>query len=413
MRIAFISWELPPATGGGGIGTYLTHVIPMLVEGGHEVEVFAGAGRGSEGTQNEGGALVHRCGRTVPEFLELLGSSIQSRHLVRPFDVAESPEYLAQSIPVRRALPELPLVVKLHTPGFLVDRLNFVEFPLAARARWHLGALRRLTWPRPLPRQPQYSAEDDAEAIATYEADQVSAPSTAIWDVLQKEWNLPTRLKFAVPLPFRPDARLLELPVQRSTNTLLFVGRIEARKGICELVRALPDALRRVPEMRVRLVGRSHGAPDGRGDFADWVRRQLARFGDRVECPGAVDPASLPAVFGNADVAIFPSRWESFGYVCLEAMAAGCAVIGSQNGGMLELLDHGRSGCLVDPFSTKSMSDAIVTLFRDRACREQLATRARERVLTAYSPGELLAEYEQGYELAIANHSGRRVRCQN
>jgi glycogen synthase len=413
MRIAFISWELPPATGGGGIGTYLVHVVSMLVEGGHDIEVFAGAGGGGEGSRKEGEVLVHRFGATVGEFLDQVGGVVRDRHSLSAFDVAEAPEFFAQGAAVMQLAPDLPVVVKLHTPSCVVDRYNFNPLPFRSRLRWRIGALRRLKWPQPLPRLPEYSAADDPEAVTTRMADQISAPTEAIWNLLRKEWELPAEKRFDVPYPFRPDERMLALPISRSTSTLLFLGRLEGRKGVVELVHALRRVLRKCPKLRVRFVGRAHPSPSGSGDFADWVRRQLRSFSDRVELPGPIPSESLPEVFASSMAAIFPSRWENHPNVCLEAMSAGCPVIGSCHGGMPEILDGGRCGMLVDPFRESEVGNAIIRMFEDVALRQEYAAAARERLLTAYDSGRLISRYEAGYELAIANHERRLSQCRS
>ncbi len=102
-------------------------------------------------------------------------------------------------------------------------------------------------------------------------------------------------------------------------------------------------------------------------------------------------------------MAVFPSRWESFGYVCLEAMAAGCGVVASRHGGMAEIIEDGISGLVVDPSHSQSLSAAISRLIDSPAERLRLASAARERVLSTYAPSVLIDRYIEGYQAAIAS----------
>jgi glycogen synthase len=407
VRIGFISYEMPPATGGGGIGTYLTNVLPMLMRGGHDVELFAGAGAGADGSRIEEGITIHRVGRSVPEFLERVGDVIGDRHRALAFDVLEAPEFYSQSKPVQAAAPNVPLVIKLHTPMSVVEQLNYTPYTAAMRLRRTLGAFRRLQWPEASPRAPKVDWQSDPEREAAVHADQISAPSSAIWERLEREWKLDPAVRFDVPLPYAPSERLLALSTERSTRTILFLGRLEVRKGIIELAKALPEVLSSDPAIRMMFVGRPLAAPDGRGSFADWLRRKLSRYAGKLDFVDHVPQDQLPGVFGSADVAVFPSRWESFGYVCLEAMAAGCGVLASRDGGMAELLDGGRCGVLVDPSSSSELSVGIRLLLENPGARQRLAVAARERVLQSYSPAALLKRYEEGYQLAIDRRHSR------
>lgn len=409
MRIALVSYEFPPQTGGGGIGTYLVHVRRMLVERGHAVEIFAGAGAGSEGTIDEDDGLVHRGGATPSEFLTQVGPKLASRHCAAPFDVTEAPEYLAQSVPSMKYIPDVPLVVKLHTPSFVVRSKNWT--PPSRKMRWRrwAGAIMRLHRPTHWNDPGRYDASADPERVATAKADLVAAPSRAIADLVREEWSIPSELVTEFPLPFQPNEVLTRLQAPGRTQTVVFVGRLEVRKGILELLRAIPFVLRTRPQTTFRFVGSAHPSPDGRGSMQDYLLRKLCRYKASLNFMGEVPPARLVGIFDEADICVFPSRWESFGYVCLEAMAAARGVIGSWNGGMAELLDGGCCGILINPDDPRQIADAILSLFDDSARRAELGRAARERVLTEYSFATLGPVYESAYRQAIENRRLKAV----
>lgn len=145
----------------------------------------------------------------------------------------------------------------------------------------------------------------------------------------------------------RPQARRA-LGLGAGGPMLLFVGRIQALKGLDVAVRALADVVATLPEAFLVVVG----GPSGREGVGE-----VARIGALVEDLGLdghvrmVPPAPhelLSTYYRAADVCLVPSRSESFGLVALEAAACGTPVVASAVGGLRTLVDHGRAGFLVE-----------------------------------------------------------------
>jgi len=127
---------------------------------------------------------------------------------------------------------------------------------------------------------------------------------------------------------------------------LLFVGRIQALKGVDMAVRALASLS--VPDARLVVVGGPSG-PDGEAELGR-VRRlaQGLGVGDRVGFVAPQAHDNLSHWYQAADVCLVPSRSESFGLVALEAAACGTPVVAAAVGGLRTLVDHGTSGFLVE-----------------------------------------------------------------
>lgn len=400
MRIAFVSYEFPPETGGGGIGTYLAQVTGLLAARGHEVEIFAGADAVGESSRVSSGVWVHRVASTGSQtFRDAIVPAFALRHRERRFDVVEGTDFDASALGLKRVFPGLPYVVKLHTPRFVVDALHRIEPTTWQRFRMLVGAWRRGHPRVGAQRSPDANAE--AERMAVRLADEIAAPSKAIAD-LALGWEKITASKIAVfPYPFVPPPELLALPPEGPGNRVSFLGRIEPRKGVEDLARAIPLALKRNPTLRFRFIGREMPGPDGRGMVAR-LRRLLGAHARAVEFPGPCRPDELPTVLAATDIVALPSHWESFGLVCCEALAAGRAIVATSGSGFAEILDQGAYGMLVRPRAPAALAAALVRLAGDRAERVRLGQAGRARVGTAYSADAVLPEQLASYERAIA-----------
>ena len=405
LKIALISYEYPPDTALGGIATYVEQAAHMLAQRGHQVEVFAGSPQ-SELAQTQTEALpcnhsliVHRYGVTNrTEFAERVGLAFAQRHEQIAFDVIEGPDCGAEAAAAVRRVPDIPLVVKLHTPQYLLHQLGKLPLSWPAKTRMTLGALRRGKLPQP---PPVYDRQTDAEYWHTQAADRVAAPSMAIGQRILDDWAIPPDRVVPVPYPYCPSPELLSIPVQTQTQRITFIGRLEVRKGILDLAKAIPRVLRRYPQAQFRFVGPPWPSPVPGLDMQQYLTQRLGRHRSALEFTGGVSLTDIPNYLATTDICVFPSIWESFGLVCTEAMSAARGVVGSAAGGMTELLDGGSCGHLVPPRQSKQIAAAILDLLNHPEHRMELGTRARERVTSHYSLTRIAQLQETTYRQAI------------
>jgi glycogen(starch) synthase len=403
MRIAFISYEYAGRASGGGIGTYVRHAAEMLAGRGHEVEVFThGATAGEAGAQ----VVVHGAAADRAGFARAIAPVFAARHAEAPFDVAEGPEYGADAAAVARAFPDLPLVVKLHTPAFLISEINHGYLSLPHKARFMLGGLRRGRLAKPYW---TYAPQRDPERLHALAADEITAPSTAILDLLAARWGLPAERLARIPHPFVAAAELLAAPVETMTRRITFLGRLEARKGVIELAQAIPRVLARAPQARFRLIGRSLPHPATGEDMAAHVRRVVGPGAAAVEFVDGVPHADVPRLLCDTDICVFPSVWEASGYVCNEAMAAARGVIASAGSGMAEIVQDGRTGRLVPPRDPDALADAIVAMLDAPEARQAMGRAARAQVVAAYAPQVIGPLQEASYARAITRARGAQA----
>lgn len=407
MNIALLSYEFPPAVAIGGIGTYAGQLVPALCARGCRVHVFAAGPAGQPEAVPER-CTVHRVpARDRLDFSTALLPSLLYAHRSAPFDLIEAPEIGPEGLPAFEALPSVARVLRLHTPSFLVRSLGYEPPALHRRLRFLLGALRRGRW-QTLARAP-YDPGTDPEACCARLADAWLSPSAALADILADTWSgdAPPPPLSVVPYPFVPSDALLALDPPSRIRTVGFLGRLEPRKGVLELLAAIPGILRAAPTLRFRFIGPSW--PFAGGDVRAHLERSLARHRASLEFTGPVDPTELPAQLARVDLIVLPSRWENFPFACWESLAAARAVIGSGAGGMAELIEHERSGLLVPPRSPSALQDAVLSLARAPARARDLALAGRARVLDQLAPARVLPLQLAAYQAALERAAHRRA----
>ncbi|MFO8074926.1 MAG: glycosyltransferase family 4 protein [Egibacteraceae bacterium] len=154
--------------------------------------------------------------------------------------------------------------------------------------------------------------------------------------------------------------------------TLLFVGRLEPRKGLDVLIRAFLELRSRRPELRLVVLG------DG-PERARCERLLPVAVRPDVLFLGAVDEADKARFHASADLFVAPNLGgESFGIVLLEAMAAGLPVVASAIPGFESVMADGREGRLVAPGDGFALAEAVTTLLDDPEARAAMAARGRE-----------------------------------
>lgn len=195
-------------------------------------------------------------------------------------------------------------------------------------------------------------------------------------------------------LPYGIDAQAV-LPRYQDEGYILFVGRLVEEKGVWQLMRAA----RLAPGVKIKVVGTG---PE---------EERMHLFGDRlsnVEFLGFQSGQALWDLYRGARAVVVPSIWEEvFGFVALEAMAAGKPVIATAIGGLPEVVEDRFTGLLVRPNEVKDLAEAMQRLADDPALARDLGMRARQQVLREHSVDRHYQGLMQIYEEAIREH--RRI----
>lgn len=386
MNVCLISEEFPPQTLWGGIGTYTYNLAGGLAALGHRVHVISRTWE-KEGVQEMDGVMVHRVAVPDPSwrwgtwywnirfpesralwFWNLAVKRALDGILAHErIDVAEAPEFHAQALIGAMSRRNFPWVIKLHTPAYLCRHLNGTTPAAGATDRF---------------------LSEQAERTLACAANLITSPSRCLAEDVSRSWRLPAERVRVVPNPidetvFRPTDE-----GTRRGEWVLFVGRLERRKGVEVLADAFAAARRDVPRARIRFVGNDHPSGPGGGSMKAHLIQRFSASGiptDAFTFSGSLSRDLLPAVYRNAAVCVIPSLYENFPYTCLEAMASGCAVIASRTGGIPEIVSDGVDGLLVPPADPRALGQALTRVLGDEGLRHDLGRAARKTVCARFS----------------------------
>ncbi|MGV9410475.1 glycosyltransferase family 4 protein [Nocardia sp. NPDC003693] len=344
MRIGMVcpySFDVP-----GGVQSHVVELAQVLIERGHKVSVLAPA---SEDTP-------------LPDFVVSAGRAVAIPYNGSVARLSFGPTAYTR---IRRWITDNDFdVLHIHepnAPSLSMLALKIAEGPIVAT--FHTSTTKSLvlsTFQGVL--RPYH--EKISGRIAVSE--------------LARRWQVEALGGDAVEIPNGVDvpafANAPLLPgYPRAGGSVLFLGRFdEPRKGMDVLLGALPELVRRHPEVEVLIVGR--------GD-EDRLRREAGENASHLRFLGQVSDADKASAMRSADVYCAPNiGGESFGIVLVEAMAAGTAVVASDLDAFRRVLRDGTAGMLVPVGDSDRLAEALDTVLTDVERREELVRTANQVV---------------------------------
>jgi glycogen(starch) synthase len=181
---------------------------------------------------------------------------------------------------------------------------------------------------------------------------------------------------------------------------VLYSGRLVERKGIRELLDAIPLVLDAAPEAQFVLAG---GPPPLTGDevAAQWLTPQHTPYRDRIHFTGWLSPDDVYRWYAAADILVVPSRYEPFGMVVLEGMLHGLPIIAAEVGGPADIIQQGTTGLLFPPRDVVALAAALRHLVKNGEDRSKMGIRAAHEVRRRWLWERLVPEMIEVYRGVI------------
>jgi glycogen synthase len=395
LSIALLSRHLPPDPHAGGVGRYTWDLARALHELGHRITIlteseipirwealdFEVRGVHAESLAKElpqAPVLAHNLAyaQAVRAGLDALAAAGQ-----RP-DVVHASNWGIEALGLAQR-QDLPLVLMLVTP---------LECVIEAEG-----------WDTTL----DLSGSIELDQWTIDRATRVCAPSSNVLSRYHPRAGWADPDVHIVPLGIVTQA-----PVERPDLTvsprrrLLFVGRLERRKGIHVLLDVLPRLLDRHPNWQCDLVGDNTVTAESGLTFEALFRNEHpgASWMGRVAFHGAVSDEEIHRFYRQANLFVAPSLFESFGLIYLEAMQYGVPVVGCDAGGVPEVVAHESHGLLVPPGDAAALASALDRLMQDDELRTRFGRAASESVKTHRTHIALGRRMEAEYRAALDPH---------
>ncbi len=382
MRVLMLSWEYPPKIV-GGIARHVYDLSRALAANGVEVDVVTCEHPDAPPDEKDGNLRVHRVpaepGDDFVHWVHNLNVSIEKR-----VDELIEAESLSEAAPAGgEPSPKGPMV--LHAHDWLTE---FCGKNLKLKHRIPLVSTIHAT---------EYGRNhgihtdlqryiNGVEWELAFESWRVICCS----DYMRNEIN--TALEVPVEkmdiIPNGVDASKFDVEFDKAAfreyfarpneKIIFFVGRMVHEKGVQNLIEALPAIREAYHDCKLVIVG---------GGNKDHLIGRVNELGinDRVLFTGYIDDETLLKLYSVIDVAVYPSLYEPFGIVALEAMAAKVPVVVSDVGGLREVVDHGLNGLTAWSDNPESLTWAIVQILKHPYSARMMVENAYRKVTEVFN----------------------------
>lgn len=384
MHILLICNEFPPARH-GGIGVTRYELAHTLKSQGARVTVLGiYPDIDSSKTSLENSIQVIRLKSSrIPKIRALLDAyhltkEISEIHRSDSISLIDGPEL---SYALLGKLPPIPLVIRMHGGH------HFFRTLLGMKKRKLTSLLEK----RSFDRADSFCAVSEFVAIET-----------------QKLLGIEDRQVEIIPNSVNTDLFSPQPEIQPQKGLIVFVGTLTKKKGLIELIQAMPMVRKVVDTAHLWIIGRDTIDDETRKSFRSKLESIIdPSCYDHIRFIEPVSNDQLPLHLAQAEVCAFPSHMESFGRVYIESMAMEKAVVAPNIGPSIHIIQDGITGLLCDPFDPRSIAAQIVKALSNPELRKRLGTQARKWVIENYSNEVLIEKNVRFYESTISNFQNK------
>ncbi len=395
MKILMLTWEYPPRIV-GGIARVVHDLSKRLIKDGHEVTVVTYRDNASVPEyENDKGVNVYRVDNYMihpNNFIDwimqlnfnMMAKATEIINKEGGFDVIHAHDWLvtyaAKSL---KNAYDIPIVATIHATeagrnsGIHDDTQRYIN---------------------------------DTEWLLTYEATEVIVNSNYMKNELQRLFGLPFDKINVVPnginlnnfVGIERDYDFRRQYAMDNEKIILYVGRLVYEKGIQHLIAAMPKILSNYNDAKLIIVGK--------GGMLEELKAETSNLGldNKVYFTGYMDSKKIQKMYKCADVAVFPSTYEPFGIVALEAMLAGVPTVVSDIGGLDEIVLHGVDGMKSYAGNANSIADSVTTLLYDHQLATNVSKKAKQKVKEQFNWEKIAQDTHFTYEKAICQTMAER-----
>ena len=395
MKILMLTWEYPPRIV-GGIARVVHDLSKRLIKDGHEVTVVTYRDNADVPEyENDKGVNVYRVDNYMihpNNFIDwimqlnfnMLSKATEIINKEGGFDVIHAHDWLvtyaAKSF---KNAYDIPIVATIHATE-------------AGRNSGIHDETQRYI--------------NDTEWLLTYEATEVIVNSNYMKNEIQRLFGLPFDKINVIPnginlsnfTGIERDYDFRRQYAMDNEKIILYVGRLVYEKGVQHLIAAMPKILSNYNDAKLIIAGR--------GGMMDELRAEASNLGlnDKIYFTGYLNSKQVQKMYKCADVAVFPSTYEPFGIVALEAMLAGVPTVVSDVGGLDEIVTHGVDGMKSYAGNANSIADSVTALLYDHQLATNVSKKAKQKVKDQFNWEKIAQDTHFTYEKAICQTMAER-----
>ena len=394
MKILMLTWEYPPRIV-GGIARVVHDLSKRLIKDGHEVTVITYRDGNVPEYENDKGVEVYRVDNYMihpNNFIDwimqlnfnMIAKATEVINKEGGFDVIHAHDWLVTY--AAKSLKQsfnLPMVATIHATeagrnsGIHDDTQRYIN---------------------------------DTEWLLTYEATEVIVNSNYMKGHVQGLFGLPFDKISVIPNGINlnnftgidRDYDFRRRFAMDNEKIILYVGRLVYEKGVQHLISAMPKILENYHDSKLVIAGK--------GGMIDELKSQVESMGlsNKVYFTGYLNQKEVQKMYKCADVAVFPSTYEPFGIVALEAMLAGLPTVVSDIGGLNEIVEHGVNGMKSYTGNPNSIADSVLSLLFDPQLAMNVTKNAKNKVKDEFNWQKIAQDTHYIYELAISKTMAQR-----
>ena len=394
MNILMLTWEYPPRVV-GGIARVVHDLSHKLIKDGHDVTVVTYRDGETPYYENDKGVNVYRVDNYMIKSNSFIDWIMQlnfnmiakASELIakgEKFDVIHAHDWLvANAAKTLKHAYDIPVVSTIHATesgrnsGIHDENQRYIN---------------------------------DTEWMLTYESTEVIVNSNYMKGHVQGLFGLPFDKIDVIPnginlnlyTGIERDYDFRRRYAADNEKIILYLGRLVYEKGVQNLISAMPKILDVYHDSKLIIVGK--------GGMIDELRAQVENMGlrDKVYFTGYMNGKDVQKMYKCADVAVFPSTYEPFGIVALEAMLAGVPTVVSDIGGLNEIIDHGVNGMKSYAGNPNSIADSVLALLYDHQLAANVSKAAKQVVKEQYNWNKITQDTYFVYEKAICQTMAER-----
>ena len=394
MKILMLTWEYPPRIV-GGIARVVNDLSKRLIKDGHEVTVVTYREGNAPYYELDKGVKVYRVdnfminpNNFIDWVMQLNFNMVAKTGEIiakeGKFDVIHAHDWLvAYAAKTLKQAYDMPIVSTIH----------------ATEAGRNSGI-----------REANQKYINDTEWMLTYESTEVIVNSNFMKGELQRLFGLPFEKINVVANGVNltnysgidRDYDFRRKYALDNEKIILFMGRLVYEKGVQHLISAMPKILDGYHDAKLIIAGK--------GGMLDELKAQVDAMGlgEKVYFTGYLNAKQVSKMYKCADVSVFPSTYEPFGIVALEAMLAGVPTVVSDVGGLNEIVEHRVDGMKSYAGNPNSLADSILELLLNPELCDKVTKQAKIKVKNEFNWAKIAQDTYFTYEKAICQTMAER-----